>query len=59
MITTKTFQFLPHPALELHESDILADLPSLSGWVPQPPTRLEREVLDELPALAGLQESLA
>jgi hypothetical protein len=51
-----TIQLLRNPALELHEADILAELPSLSGWAPVPPTPLLREVLDELPAIAGIQE---
>lgn len=55
MTTTKPIWFLPSPVLELHEADILAELPSLSDWVQAGPTPLTREVLDELPALAGLQ----
>ena len=48
---------LDAPALDLHEADILAELPSLNGWVPVPPSPLLREVLDELPAIAGAMES--
>lgn len=55
MTTTKPTWYLTGPVLDLHEADILAELPSLSGWVEAAPTPLTREVLDELPALAGLQ----
>ncbi|MFN3430335.1 MAG: hypothetical protein ACK46X_10310 [Candidatus Sericytochromatia bacterium] len=54
MRTLKTM-LLEAPALELHEADLLAELPSLSDWVPVTTTRLTAEVLGELPALAGLQ----
>lgn len=56
---TLTTMLLDAPALELHEADIIAELPSLSDWVPVTATRLTAEVLGELPALAGLQESRA
>jgi hypothetical protein len=55
----KTFRWFPHPDLELHEADILAELPALSGWAPAADSPLVEEVVDQLPALAGLQESRA
>lgn len=52
-----TIKLLRDPELDLHEADILAELPSLSGWAPVPPSPLAREVLDELPAFAGIRGS--
>jgi hypothetical protein len=54
MRTLKTM-LLQAPALELHEADIIAELPSLADWVPAATSRLTAEVLGDLPAIAGLQ----
>jgi hypothetical protein len=56
---TLTTMLLDAPALDLHEADIIAELPSLSDWVPAATSRLTTEVLGELPAIAGLQAARA
>jgi hypothetical protein len=51
---TLTTMLLDAPALELHEADIIAELPSLCDWVPVTTSRLTNEVLGDLPAIARL-----
>jgi hypothetical protein len=59
MPSLRTIWLLPAAELDLHEADILADLPALSNWAIAPATPASRELIDELPAYAGLQESQA
>jgi hypothetical protein len=49
-----TFQWLPDPALDLSEADVLAELPALTAWVSPDADPRERELVSELPSLLAL-----
>ena len=49
-----TFRWLPDQALDLSETDVLAELPALASWAAPEADPFAHELVSELPSLMAL-----